>query len=124
MRYAEVLGDRAQTSPTCQLECRPLADHLDFIQPSCKHQVWSQGMLRPHTEQGPLLEGSRHQVQSSAGCGLTGKRGMTPVVRKLRFADCELGIDLQGFAAGVSGVRLDERVIDPLLLQPGQQEMT
>ena len=46
-----------------------------------------------------------------------------PVVRGLGVLDRQAGVDLQGLPAGVPRVGLEQRVVDPLLLEPGQQEV-
>jgi len=42
----------------------------------------------------------------------------------LGFADRQTGVNLEGLPTGVAGVRLDQSIVDTLLLQPGQQEMS
>jgi hypothetical protein len=41
----------------------------------------------------------------------------------LGVSEGEAGVDLQGLAGGVAAVGLDERVVDALGLEPGEQEV-
>ena len=45
------------------------------------------------------------------------------IVALLSVGQGEAGVDLQGLAGGVAAIRLDERVIDALGLEPGKQEV-
>jgi len=45
------------------------------------------------------------------------------VVALLGVGEGEAGVDLQGLAGGVAAVGLDERVVDALGLEPGEQEV-
>src|SRR5450755_4853432 len=55
--------------------------------------------------------------------GLDGVAGDRLVVGVLGVGERDPGVDLQRLTGGVAGVGLDEGVVDPLGLEPGEQEV-